>query len=73
MTRRKREGQTIQWPEEKEKDRQYNDQKKKRRTGNTMTRRKGEGQTIQWPEEKGQTMIYKTLSKTVNTEHHESH
>jgi hypothetical protein len=38
-----------------------------------MTRRKREEQTIQWPEEKGQTMIYKTLNKTVNTEHHESH
>ena len=46
MTKRKR--QTIQWP--KEKDRQYNDQKKK--TDNTMTKRKR--QTIQWPKEKGQ-------------------
>jgi hypothetical protein len=44
MTKRKR--QTIQWP--KEKDRQYNDQKKK--TDNTMTKWKG---TI------GQTTIYK--------------
>ena len=40
-------GQTIQWPKEKEKDRQYNGQKKKRRTDNTMTKRKREGQTIQ--------------------------
>ena len=47
MTRGKGEGQTIQWPEEKEKDRQYNDQRKRRRTDNTMTRGKGEGQTIQ--------------------------
>jgi hypothetical protein len=46
MTRRKGEGQTIQWPEEKEKDRQYNGQKKKRRTDNTMTRRKREGQAM---------------------------
>jgi hypothetical protein len=38
----------------KEKDIQYNDQKKKRRTENTMTRRKREGQAIQWPKEKGQ-------------------
>ena len=37
----KGEGQTIQW--QKEKDRQYND--KRRRTDNTMA--KGEGQTIQ--------------------------
>ena len=34
------EGQTIQWP----KDRQYNDQK----TDNTMTKR----QTIQWPKDR---------------------
>jgi hypothetical protein len=34
-------------PKEKEKDRQYNDQRKKRRTENTMTKRKREGQTIQ--------------------------
>jgi hypothetical protein len=33
-------------------DRQYNDQKKKRRTDNTMNKRKREGQTIQWPNEK---------------------
>jgi hypothetical protein len=46
MNKRKREGQTIQWPNEKE-DRQYNDQKKKRRTDNTMIKRKREGQTIQ--------------------------
>ena len=37
MTKRKR--QTIQWP--KEKDRQYNDQKKKdEKTDNTMAKRK---------------------------------
>ena len=42
----KREGQTTQWP--KEKDRQHNDQK--RRTDNTMAKR--EGQTTQWPKEK---------------------
>jgi hypothetical protein len=47
MNKRKREGQTIQWPKENEKDRQCNDEKKKRRTDNTMTRRKREGQTIQ--------------------------
>jgi hypothetical protein len=35
MIKRKREGQT------------YNDQKKKRRTDNTMIKRKREGQTIQ--------------------------
>ena len=59
MVKRKR--QTIQWP--KEKDRQYNDQKKK--TDNTMTKRKrtnrqqyngqkkkDKRQTIQWPKEK---------------------
>jgi hypothetical protein len=45
MTKRKR--QTIQWP--KEKDRQYNVQKKK--TDNTMAKRK---------RRKGQTTIYKT-------------
>jgi outer membrane cobalamin receptor len=44
MVKRKR--QTIQWP--KEKDRQYNDQKKK--TDNTMIKRKR--QTIQWSKEK---------------------
>jgi hypothetical protein len=42
----KRKRQTIQWL--KEKDRQYNDQKKK--TDNTMIKRKR--QTIQWPKEK---------------------
>jgi hypothetical protein len=30
MAKRKREGQTTQWPKEKEKDRQHNGQKKKR-------------------------------------------
>jgi hypothetical protein len=44
----KRKRQTIQWS--KEKDRQYNDQKKK--TDNTMAKRKR--QTIQWPKEKEQ-------------------
>jgi hypothetical protein len=44
MAKRKR--QTIQWL--KEKDRQYNDQKKK--TDNTMN--KGKRQTIQWSKEK---------------------
>jgi hypothetical protein len=63
MTRRKREGQTIQWQEEKEKDRQYNDQKKKRRTDNTMTRRKREGQAIQWPEEKEKDRQYNDQKK----------
>jgi hypothetical protein len=38
--------QTIQWP--KEKDRQYNEQKKK--TDNTMA--KSKRQTIQWTKEK---------------------
>ena len=47
MIKRKREGQTMQWPKENEKDRQYNDQRKKRRTDNTMNKRKREGQTIQ--------------------------
>ena len=47
MIKRRREGQTIQWPKEKEKDRQCNDQRKKRRTDNTMIKRKREGQTIQ--------------------------
>jgi hypothetical protein len=42
----KRKRQTIQWT--KEKDRQYNDQKKK--TDNTMIKRKR--QTIQWLKEK---------------------
>jgi hypothetical protein len=41
-----REGQTIQWPTEK--DRQCNDQQ--RRADNTMANR--EGQTIQWPTER---------------------
>jgi hypothetical protein len=45
MVKRKR--QTIQWT--KEKDRQYNGQKKK--TDNTMAKRKR--QTIQWPKVKG--------------------
>ena len=62
------EGQTIQWPKEKvhtmiykQKDRQYNGQKKKyKRTHNDL---QTEGQTIQWPKEKGQTMIYKTLHR----------
>jgi hypothetical protein len=56
MAKRKR--QTIQWS--KEKDRQYNGQKKK--TDNTMVKRKRQGntmakrkrQTIQWSKEKGQ-------------------
>jgi hypothetical protein len=47
MNKRKREGQTIQSSKEKEKDRQYNDQKKKRMTDNTMIKRKREEQTIQ--------------------------
>jgi hypothetical protein len=42
----KRKRQTIQWS--KEKDRQYNEQKKK--TDNTMAKRKR--QTIQWSKEK---------------------
>jgi hypothetical protein len=41
-----REGQTIQWPTEK--DRQYNGQQS--RADNTMANR--EGKTIQWPAEK---------------------
>jgi hypothetical protein len=52
MAKRKREGQTIPWPREKEKDRQYHGQEKKRRTENTMAKRKREGQTIPWPREK---------------------
>jgi hypothetical protein len=56
----KRKGQTIQWP--KEKDRQYNDQKK--RTDNTMTKRKG--QTIQWPKEKD-TQYNDQKKRTHNT------
>jgi hypothetical protein len=34
MAKRKREGQTTQWPKEKEKDRQHNGQKKKAKTIN---------------------------------------
>jgi hypothetical protein len=45
----KGEGQTIQWQKEK-KDRQYND-KRRRRTDNTMAKGE-EGQTIQWQKEK---------------------
>jgi hypothetical protein len=71
MTKRKREEQTIQWSKEKEKDRRYNDQKKKRMTDNTMIKRKREGQTIQWPEEKGQPRIYKTLDRKLKIEQHE--
>ena len=70
----KREGQTTQWPNEKEKDRQHNGHMKKRRTDNTMVTWKREGQTTQWPHEKEkdrqhnghmkkdkrQTTIYKT-------------
>ena len=78
----KREGQTTQWP--KEKDRQHNDQK--RRTDNTMAKR--EGHTTQWPKEKDrqhngqkrrtdntmanrkrtkrQTFIYKTLHRKID-------
>jgi Na+-transporting methylmalonyl-CoA/oxaloacetate decarboxylase gamma subunit len=41
------ERQTIQWPNEKEKDRQYNGQMKKRKTDNTMAKWKRERQTIQ--------------------------
>jgi hypothetical protein len=52
MAKRKREGQTTQWPREKEKDRQHNGQEKKRRPDNTMAKRKREGQTTQWPREK---------------------
>jgi hypothetical protein len=52
MAKRKRKGQTIPWPREKEKDRQYHGQEKKRRTDNTMANRKREGQTIPWPREK---------------------
>jgi hypothetical protein len=40
MAKRKKEGQTIQWPKEKKKGRQYNDQKNQRRTDNTMAKRK---------------------------------
>jgi hypothetical protein len=40
MDKRKKEGQTIQWPKEKKKGRQYNDQKNQRRTDNTMAKRK---------------------------------
>jgi hypothetical protein len=58
MIKRKREWQTIQWSKEKEKDRQYNDQKKKRRTDNTMNKRKREGQTIQWSKEKEKDRQY---------------
>jgi hypothetical protein len=50
-------GQTTQWPKEKrQKDRQYNGQKKKdKRTDNTMAKRKKtKGQTTQWPKEKRQ-------------------
>jgi hypothetical protein len=48
----KRKRQTIQWL--KEKDRQYNDQKKK--TDNTMTKRKQ--QTIKRPKEKDRHFFY---------------
>jgi hypothetical protein len=30
-----------------------------------------EGQTIQWPKEKGYIMIYKTLHRKLNIEHHD--
>jgi hypothetical protein len=40
MAKRKREGQTTQWPREKEKDRQHNGQEKKRRPDNAMAKRK---------------------------------
>jgi hypothetical protein len=36
MDKRKREGQTTQWSNEKEKNRQHNGHMKKRRTDNTM-------------------------------------
>ena len=71
MVKRKR--QTIQWP--KEKDRQYNDQKKK--TDNTMTKRKRtksektdntmvkrKRQTIQWSKEKDRQ--YNSQKKTTD-------
>jgi hypothetical protein len=77
---KKKEGQTIQWSNErrtdntmtKRKDRQYYDQKK-------------EGQTIQWPKERTdntmterkrrnwQTMIYKTLHRKLQLEQYEPH
>ena len=48
----------------KQKDRQYNGQKKKnKRTHNDL---QTEGQTIQWPKEKGQTMIYKQKDRQYN-------
>jgi ribosomal protein L37E len=52
--------QTIQWP--KEKDRQYNGQKKK--TDNTMI--KGTKKTIQWPKEKDR-QYNGQMKKTDNT------
>ena len=49
-----RERQTIPWPREKEKDRQYHGQEKNR-TDNTMAKLKSRGQTIPWPREKRRT------------------
>jgi hypothetical protein len=51
MVTRKREGQTTQWPHEKEKNRQHNGQMKKRSTDNTMVTRKREAQTTQCPKD----------------------
>jgi hypothetical protein len=39
MAKRNKEEQKIQWPKETKKDRQYNGQKKQRRTDNTMAKR----------------------------------
>jgi hypothetical protein len=53
----KREGQTTQWP--KEKDRQHNGQK--RRTDNTMAKRKRTDNTMaKRKRTKGKAAIYKT-------------
>ena len=53
----------------KQKDRQYNSQKKKdKRTHNDL---QTEGQTIQWPKEKGHTMVYKTLHRKLKIAQHE--
>jgi hypothetical protein len=56
-TMAKREGQTTQWP--KEKDRQHNGQK--RRTDNTMAKRKRTDNTMaKRKRTKGKAAIYKT-------------
>jgi hypothetical protein len=54
-----REGQTIQWPTEK--DIQYNGQQ--RRTDNTIANR--EGQTIQWPKRRTDNTMANREGQTI--------